>query len=122
MDAIAFLLVAFNLVVLLPLDVYALIRGINVQRYNLGIARGRRYATGFWWRQATALARSRACTGANFILTCVLSALGVVMSLVNGSWIDGAICSYVLVNALIASSFSATQLPVIGAKQAQSDA
>jgi len=115
------LFIAFNLLVLLPLEVYALIRGINVQRYNLGIAKGRRYATGFWWRQASALARSRAAKGSNFIATVVLASLGLVFSLLSGGWLDTAICSYVLINALVAANFFAVQLPIIEAERVEAD-
>lgn len=116
MDALTILMVLFNLLILLPLEIYALIRGINVQRYNLGIAKGRRYTQGFWWRQAAALAKSRQARGANFITTTALAALGVVLAIITRSPLDVAICSYVLVNALVATNFFATQLPIIKAE------
>jgi len=115
------LLIAFNLLILLPLEVYALIRGINVQRYNLGIAKGRRYADGFWWRQATALARSRAARGGNFLATVILASMGLAISLFSGAWLDTAICSYVLINALVAANFFAAQLPIIEAERGEAD-
>jgi len=107
----------FNLLVVLPIELYALIRGINVQRYNLGIAKGRRYRQGFWWRQATALAKSRGNKGANFIVTVLLSGAWALLSLLAGSYLDVAITVYVFVNALIPAAFLATQLPVIEAEQ-----
>lgn len=117
MEAVMILVGLFYLVVVLPLEIYALIRGINVQRYNLGIAKGRRYKQGVWWRQASGLARSRANKGANFIITTVLAALGVLLAIISGSFFDGAICGYVLVNALVAANFFAAQLPIIDAEQ-----
>ncbi len=118
MDALFVLLVAFNFLVVVPAQLYAFIRGINVQRYNLGIAKGRRYKHGFWWRQATALARSRQATGANFIITVVFSALALLSALFTNAWLSAAMCSYILVNALVATNFLALQLPVIDAEQA----
>lgn len=117
LELLTILAVLFNLLILFPLQIYGLIRGINLQRYNLGIAKGRRYKQGFWWRQAVGLARSRARKGANFIVTSVLAALGVVFAFINGSWIDSALCSYILINALVAANFFATQLPLIEAEQ-----
>lgn len=122
MELLTILAVLFNLLILLPFEIYGLIRGINLQRYNLGIAKGRRYRQGFWWRQAVGLARSRASKGVNFIVTSVLAALGVVFALLNGSWIDSALCGYILVNALVAANFFAAQLPVIDAEQAAGSA
>lgn len=119
MEAMPLLFLLLNLLIFLPLQLYGLIRGINVQRYNLGIAKGRRYTQGFWWRQASALARSRASCGVNFVITTVLAALGVIISLMAGAWLDGAICSYVLINGLVAANFFATQLPIIDAEQAE---
>lgn len=118
MDMLSLLFLTFSLLIILPLELYGLIRGINVQRYNLGIAKGRRYKPGFWWRQASALARSRAGNGANFIITCVLAIFGLIISLLSGSWLDTALCSYVLINALVAANFLATQLPAIDAEYA----
>lgn len=122
MELLTILAVLFNLFILLPLEIYGLIRGINLQRYNFGIAKGRRYKQGFWWRQAVGLARSRARKGANFIVTSALAALGVLFALINGSWIDSALCSYILVNALVAANFFAAQLPIVEAEQAVTSA
>jgi len=116
MEALAVLFFLFNLFVILPLQVYAFIRGINVQRYNLGIAKGRRYKQGFWWRQAVALARSRKAGGVNFVVTAVLAAIGLVLAFSINAWLQVGLCSYILVNALVASSFFATQLPILDAE------
>lgn len=117
MELLTILAVLFNLLILFPLQICGLIRGINLQHYNLCIAKRRRYKQGFWWRQAVGLARSRARKGANFIVTSMLAALGVVFAFINGSWIDSALCSYILINALVAANFFATQLPLIEAEQ-----
>lgn len=118
MEVLAVLFFLFNLFVILPLQVYAFIRGINVQRYNLGIAKGRRYKQGFWWRQAVALARSRKAGGGNFVVTAVLAAIGLVLAFSINAWLQVGLCSYILVNALVAASFFATQLPTIDAESA----
>lgn len=118
MEILAVLFFLFNLFVILPLQVYAFVRGINVQRYNLGIAKGRRYKQGFWWRQAVALARSRKAAGANFVVTAVLAAIGLVLAFSINAWLQVGLCSYILVNALVAASFFATQLPTIDAESA----
>ena len=118
MEVVSFLFFLFNLLVILPLQVYAFIRGINVQRYNLGIAKGRRYKQGFWWRQAVALARSRKAGGANFVVTAVLAAIGLVLAFSINAWLQVGLCSYILVNALVAANFFATQLPTIDTESA----
>ncbi len=118
MEVFVVLFFAFNFLLVVPAQLYAVIRGINLQRYNLGIAKGRRYRQGFWWRQAASLARSRQAKGANFIVTVVLSALFLLISLFTNAWLSAAMCSYILINALVAASFLALQLPVIDAENA----
>lgn len=118
MEFSAVLLSLFNLLVAFPILLFGVIRGINVQRYNLGIAKGRRYTQGFWWRQAVALARSRKAGGANFVVTAVLASIGLVLAFSINAWLQVGLCSYILVNALVAANFFATQLPTIDAESA----
>lgn len=107
----------FNLLVVLPVELYALIRGINVQRYNLGIAKGRRYKQGFWWRQATALAKSRQTGGINFVATVLLSGLCALVAFHMNAYIGLPVFVYIFINALIPAAFLAKQLPAIEAEQ-----